>query len=89
MSNSPLVQYVKISPHRSERYETIKKITIHHMAGKLTVEECGDIFQHREASANYGIGVDGRIGELRAPDPHSHQRQGSRPPSSPSSVQTR
>lgn len=62
MSNSPLVQYVKISPHRSERYETIKKITIHHMAGKLTVEECGDIFQRREASANYGIGVDGRIG---------------------------
>lgn len=63
MSNSPLVNYTKISPHRnSPRNNTIKKITIHHMAGNLSVETCGNVFQTREASANYGIGSDGRVG---------------------------
>ena len=38
------------------------KITIHHMAGNLSIETCGNVFQTREASANYGIGTDGRIG---------------------------
>ena len=38
----------------------IDKITIHHMAGNLTAEECGYVFQTREASANYGIDSDGR-----------------------------
>lgn len=39
------------------------KFTPHHMAGNLTVEQCGKIFQNpnRSASANYGIGTDGRI----------------------------
>lgn len=34
------------------------------MAGNLTVETCGNIFASsaREASANYGIGSDGRVG---------------------------
>lgn len=40
----------------------ICKITIHHMAGNLSIETCGSVFQTREASANYGIGTDGRIG---------------------------
>lgn len=30
------------------------------MAGDLTVEACGNVFQSREASSNYGIGSDGR-----------------------------
>lgn len=56
MSNSSLVTYTKISPHKtSPRNRKIKKITIHHMAGNLSVEECGEVFQTREASANYGI----------------------------------
>lgn len=56
MSNSSLVTYTKISPHKtSPRNNKIKKITIHHMAGNLSVEECGEVFQTREASANYGI----------------------------------
>ena len=38
------------------------KITIHHMAGNLSIETCGNVFQTREASANYGIGTDGRVG---------------------------
>ncbi len=63
MSNSSLVNYVKISPHKSSpRNNTIKKISIHHMAGNLSVETCGDVFQNREASSNYGIGTDGRVG---------------------------
>ncbi len=64
MSNSPLVQYVKISPNSTNpRKKKIKKITIHHMAGPLSVETCGNIFAkpERRASSNYAVGVDGRI----------------------------
>lgn len=63
MSNSPLVSYTKISPHRTTpRNHAIDTITIHHMAGNLSVEACGNVFQSREASSNYGIGTDGRVG---------------------------
>lgn len=62
MSNSSLVTYTKISPHSDARRDTIKKITIHHMAGNLTVEECGAVFQRREASTNYGIDGKGNVG---------------------------
>ena len=39
------------------------KITPHHMAGVLSAESCGKIFQdaNRNASSNYGIGNDGKI----------------------------
>lgn len=63
MSNSKLVNYTKISPHRnSPRNHKIDTITIHHMAGNLTVEQCGNVFQTREASSNYGIDTNGRVG---------------------------
>ena len=65
MSRSSLVDYVKISPNSSNpRNNKIKKITIHHMAGNLSVESCGNVFQNknRQASSNYGIGTDGRVG---------------------------
>lgn len=63
MSNSSLVDYILISPHKtSPRVYPITKITIHHMAGNLTVEQCGRLFQTREAASNYGIGTDGRVG---------------------------
>lgn len=65
MSNSPLVSYTKISPNSNNpRNSKIKKITIHHMAGNLTVEVCGNVFAPtwRKGSSNYGIGSDGRIG---------------------------
>lgn len=65
MSNSNLVDYVKISPCKtSPRKHKIDKITIHHMAGNMSVETCGNVFQQRnqEASSNYGIGSDGRVG---------------------------
>ena len=63
MSNSPLVVYTKISPHKtSPRNHKIDTITIHHMASNATIERCGEVFQTREASTNYGIGTDGRVG---------------------------
>jgi len=65
MSNSSLVSYTKISPNSTNpRNKTIQKITIHHMAGNLSIETCGNIFasSSRQASSNYGIGSDGRVG---------------------------
>lgn len=64
MSNSALVTYTKLSPHYDSREGTpITDITIHHMAGNLTVYQCGEVFQTREASAHYGIDGEGRIGQ--------------------------
>ena len=63
--NSPLVNYTKISPNRSSpRNHAIDTITIHCVVGQCTVETLGNIFapKSREASSNYGIGLDGRIG---------------------------
>lgn len=65
MSNSSLVNYVAISPNRTiPRNGKISKIVIHHMAGNLSVETCGNVFApaSRKASSHYGIGSDGRIG---------------------------
>ena len=63
MSNSKLVNYTKLSPYCNKpRNAKIDKITIHHMAGNLTVEQCGNVFQSSESSSNYGIGTDGRVG---------------------------
>lgn len=65
MSNSSLVNYTRISPNSSNpRKDSIRKITIHHMSGNLSVETCGEVFapESRQASANYGIGSDGRVG---------------------------
>ena len=64
MSNSALVSYTKLSPNYSARTQKIDTITIHHMAGNLSVETCGSVFatSERQASSNYGVGTDGRIG---------------------------
>ena len=64
MSNSSLVDYTALSPNCTKpRTHAIDTITIHCMAGNLTVESCGAIFakSDRKASSNYGIGSDGRI----------------------------
>lgn len=63
MSNSKLVNYTKISPHKTSGNFKKDKITIHHMAGNLSVETCGNVFQSRKASTQYGVGSDGRIGQ--------------------------
>lgn len=64
MSNSSMVNHTNISPNSSARTAKISKITIHHAAGNCSVEELGRIFKPttRQASSNYGIGTDGRIG---------------------------
>ena len=65
MGNSPLVNYTKISPNRtSPRNKPIDTITIHCVVGQCTVESLGNVFAptSRQASSNYGIGFDGRIG---------------------------
>ena len=64
MSNSSLVSYTKLSPnHSGKRTHVIDTISVHCMAGNLSVETCGALFakSSREASSNYGIGSDGRI----------------------------
>ena len=64
MSNSALISYTKLSPnHSGKRTKKIDTITIHCMAGQLSVESCGALFAQssRRASSNYGIGNDGRI----------------------------
>lgn len=64
MSNSSLISYTKLSPnHSGKRTHAIDTISIHCMAGNLTVESCGEMFANpsRKASSNYGIGSDGRI----------------------------
>lgn len=64
-SNSPLVVYTKLSPnHSGQRTKAIDTIAIHCMAGNCTIETCGEIFapKSRQASSQYGIGSDGRIG---------------------------
>ena len=64
-TNSPLVDYVKISPNRTvNRNHAIDTITIHCVVGQVTVERLGEVFApaSRRASSNYGIGKDGRIG---------------------------
>lgn len=65
MSNSPLVSYTRISPNRSSpRNHKIDTITIHCVVGQCSVETLGNIFAptSRQASSNYGVGTDGRIG---------------------------
>lgn len=65
MSNSKLVDYTRISPNRtSPRNHKIDTITIHCVVGQCSVETLGNIFAptSRQASSNYGVGVDGRIG---------------------------
>lgn len=65
MSNSPLVDYTRISPNKnSPRNHKIDTITIHCVVGQCTAETLGNIFAptSRQASSNYGVGTDGKIG---------------------------
>lgn len=64
-TNSSLVSYTKISPNRTKnRNHAIDTITIHCVVGQCSVETLGNIFAptSRQASSNYGVGYDGRIG---------------------------
>ena len=64
-TNSSLVSYTKLSPnHSGQRTHSIDRITPHCVVGQCSVETLGSIFlpTSRQASCNYGIGVDGRVG---------------------------
>ena len=64
-TNSSLVSYKKLSPnHSGLRNHTIDTISIHCTVGQVSVETLGNVFSttSRQASCNYGIGSDGRIG---------------------------
>ena len=63
-SNSRLVCHTDISPNKtSPRTHQIDTITIDVMRGPLAIESCGNVLANRScrASANYGVGKDGRI----------------------------
>ena len=65
MSNSPLVSYTKLSPnHSGQRTHSIDRITPHCVVGQCSVETLGEIMYPtaKQASSNYGIGSDGRVG---------------------------
>ena len=64
-TNSPLVSYTKLSPnHSGQRTHVIDRITPHCVVGQCSVETLGNIFAptSKQASCNYGIGADGRVG---------------------------
>ena len=66
MADSPLVEYEKYSPNiTSPRNHEIDTISIHTMAGDLSIETCGNLFANPayECSSQYGIGSDGRIAQ--------------------------
>lgn len=65
MSNSPLVVHTRISPNRSvNRKHEITRITPHCVVGQVTAESLGGWFANdsTNASSNYGIDKNGRIG---------------------------
>lgn len=64
MTHSNLTSFCMHSPNGYfPRSDSIRKVTIHHMAGVMTAEQCGNVFASsaRQASSNYGIGYDGTI----------------------------
>ena len=71
MSNSKLAsKFIKAydgnySKNRTKWGGKIKKITIHHVAGVVSIENLGKLWQRkgRNGSSHYGIGNDGRIGQ--------------------------
>ena len=64
-TNSSMVAYTKLSPNNSEqRTHSIDRITPHCVVGQCTAEGLGDWFAKTstQASSNYGIDKDGRVG---------------------------
>lgn len=63
-TNSDLVSYTKLSPCNSGlRKHSIDRISPHCFVGQVTVERIGRAFEsiNKNASCNYGIGLDGRV----------------------------
>ena len=63
-TNSSMVSYTGLSPnHSGQRTHSIDRITPHCVVGQLTAESICGCFTSpsRQASCNYGIGVDGKV----------------------------
>ena len=63
-TNSSMVAYTKLSPnHSGQRTHSIDRITPHCVVGQLSAESICGCFTSpsRQASCNYGIGVDGKV----------------------------
>ena len=66
MAFSPLISATYLadpSNYTAGRSTAVNKITVHHMAGIMSAEGCGRVFQvpGRGGSSNYGIGLNGEI----------------------------
>ena len=64
MTKSKLATYENLANnYGGKRLYPVTKISIHHMAGKMTAKQCADYFARTEriASSNYTIGWDGSI----------------------------
>lgn len=69
MSNSSLIDKKMLTSVNYDKGRSgykIKKITIHHVAGVVSIESLGNMMKNgnREVSSHYGIGNDGRIGQF-------------------------
>ena len=69
MSNSKLVNKTLLTNKNYDKGRDgykIKKITIHHCAGVMSIEQLGKLMKNgsRQVSSHYGIGNDGRIGQF-------------------------
>ena len=64
-TNSSLATYTKLTKNKTtQSSKAVKKIIIHHWAGKVTAKQGVDYFINtdRQVSSNYVIGYDGSIG---------------------------
>ena len=42
----------------------IRGVTVHHMAGNLSIEQCRSVWANNPTSAHYAVQADGRIGQM-------------------------
>lgn len=64
-TNSKMVVHTKLSPnHSGQRTHSIDRISPHCVVGQVTAESLGNLFARGsyQASSNYGIDKDGRVG---------------------------
>lgn len=61
-ADEDLILNTHYTPGRAGR--NIDKIVIHHNAGNLSIADCYNVWQTREASAHYQVDANGRIGQL-------------------------
>lgn len=64
-TNSSLIDCTILSPnHSGQRTHEIDRITPHCVVGQVSVKRLGEIFapETKNASSNYGIGFDGKVG---------------------------